>query len=344
MVGRDLLTEDYHRVADEIATAWWAQFMRGEPRWIPSKHFDHGAHFAQAHTEIFEKNNESYERHREAFSGLRRKPRSSDERAAWQVIDISRHPPSRQLLVESGKDETQFRARLDRFEESRPLLRQFRAGSLPLVEDRWVREATELDSAGPTASANTDPDQDDALEDVEVDSREDSAERSEKRGGPVPAPPRADREAATNTRQFRAVSSSDWSDEEHRNRALGLAGERFVVAWERDWLRENERDDLAMMVRHVSSEIGDGLGYDVLSFDLEGGKKFIEVKTTLGSATSDFFLSENERAFAAQAGQSYYLYRVHDFDEDRCIGSFYIVRGPVEHEFSLTPTMYRARR
>jgi hypothetical protein len=46
-------------------------------------------------------------------------------------------------------------------------------------------------------------------------------------------------------------------------------------------LRDARRDDLARRVEWVASTVGDGLGFDILSFDeLDGSERFIEVKTT----------------------------------------------------------------
>ena len=52
-----------------------------------------------------------------------------------------------------------------------------------------------------------------------------------------------------------------------RTDALGLAGERAVVAQEQTWLRANGREDLASRVRHVAEVESEGAGYDVASFD-----------------------------------------------------------------------------
>ena len=68
------------------------------------------------------------------------------------------------------------------------------------------------------------------------------------------------------------------------------------------------------------------------------------VKTTRGPAETDFFVSENERAFAHQAGDSFYVYRVHNFVEAEQTGDIYTLQGALEDHFTLTPTDYRARR
>jgi Domain of unknown function (DUF3883) len=77
-------------------------------------------------------------------------------------------------------------------------------------------------------------------------------------------------------------------ERDHRNRSLGQAGEEFVVDVERGKLTTASRPDLARKVRWIAAEDGDGAGYDVLSFDLAGRERLLEVKTTNGSARTPF--------------------------------------------------------
>jgi hypothetical protein len=72
---------------------------------------------------------------------------------------------------------------------------------------------------------------------------------------------------------------------------------------------ENKRPDLARKVRWVAAEDGDGAGYDVLSFTLQGRERLIEVKTTNGSARTPFFLSRNECDIAAERPEDWCIYR-----------------------------------
>jgi hypothetical protein len=57
---------------------------------------------------------------------------------------------------------------------------------------------------------------------------------------------------------------------EAANRALGLAGELAVARREQSYLHSIGRTQLADRVEHVAQTRGDGLGYDVLSFDRKG--------------------------------------------------------------------------
>jgi hypothetical protein len=71
----------------------------------------------------------------------------------------------------------------------------------------------------------------------------------------------------------------DYLDREARNRSLGAAGEAFVIAFERYRLHAAGAKRLSDRVEHVSQTKGDGLGYDILSFEPDGRERFVEVKT-----------------------------------------------------------------
>ncbi|MHB1322908.1 MAG: protein NO VEIN domain-containing protein [Coriobacteriia bacterium] len=85
------------------------------------------------------------------------------------------------------------------------------------------------------------------------------------------------REAAA---QWRVRRKVDYLAREARNVSLGRAGEEFVMNFETARLRSAGREALADRVEHVALTVGDGLGFDVRSFDLEGHETLIEVKTT----------------------------------------------------------------
>lgn len=97
------------------------------------------------------------------------------------------------------------------------------------------------------------------------------------------------------------------------NRELGLAGERIVYENERRRLIAIGREDLARKVEWSSQERGDGLGFDVMSFDRHGETRFIEVKTTRGGIATPFFMSRNEMGFSEEEPGRYTLCRVHEF-------------------------------
>jgi hypothetical protein len=137
----------------------------------------------------------------------------------------------------------------------------------------------------------------------------------------------------------RLVRKFDAVERDYRNRVLGRAGESFVVDLERRQLTEAERADLARKVRWVAAEDGDGAGYDVLSFDLSGRTRLIEVKTTNGSARTPFYLSSNERAMAEERPAEWRIYRVHLFANDPHV---FTLAQPLEATVNLRPEIWRA--
>lgn len=127
-----------------------------------------------------------------------------------------------------------------------------------------------------------------------------------------------------------------------RNAECGTAGERFVIQIEKEVLSKNQRSDLAGKVRHVAQIEGDGTGYDVESYTLNGEFKYIEVKTTSGGKTSPFYMSANELKYAMYVGKNYYLYRVYDFDEESGSGKYYILTSEdITKNVKLEPTQFR---
>jgi len=121
---------------------------------------------------------------------------------------------------------------------------------------------------------------------------------------------------------FRTRKGADYAASDARNRALGLAGELLVLAYEQQALKACGRRDLAASVRHVAQIEGDGAGYDILSYTSAGETKYIEVKTTRGAAETAFYMTSNEVAFAAQHPGPYYVYRVYDLDLNHFSGKF----------------------
>jgi hypothetical protein len=88
----------------------------------------------------------------------------------------------------------------------------------------------------------------------------------------------------------------------------------------------------------------DGAGYDVASFELDGGERFIKVMTTGDGPDTDFFVSTNEVAFSKRHAESYCLYRLHGFDPETNRGTYYVLRGSLEQSaLHLEPVQFRAR-
>lgn len=124
---------------------------------------------------------------------------------------------------------------------------------------------------------------------------------------------------------------------------IGDAGELLVLSAEKARLVEAGRNDLASDIVHVSRDLGDGAGYDILSFQVDGRERHIEVKTTVGPIDTPFFISENEIQFARAAGASYVLCRVFEFDPVARTGDYYVLSAEELLKLNFEPVSYICR-
>lgn len=138
----------------------------------------------------------------------------------------------------------------------------------------------------------------------------------------------------------RVAKKYNYAERDARNRKLGELGEELVCERERTKLLRAGKGEFAKRVRHVSKMDGDGLGYDILSFDLSGEERLIEVKTTNGPATTDFFLSRTEREVSLERADVWRLHRVHLFSSTPKI---FILPPPLERSVGLEAENWRAR-
>lgn len=111
------------------------------------------------------------------------------------------------------------------------------------------------------------------------------------------------------------------------NKRTGDLGELWVLKNEIDFLKQNNKEKLAKKVNHVSVNKGDGLGYDILSFNLDGTEKYIEVKTTKGKLNTTFYITRNELEKSKFQKDNYFLYRVYEFDEENQTAKILKING-----------------
>jgi len=137
----------------------------------------------------------------------------------------------------------------------------------------------------------------------------------------------------------RLVLKFDPVERDHINRSLGKAGEAFVVDLEKQRLKQGNRADLAGKVRWTAAEDGDGAGYDVSSFNMEGKPRLIEVKTTNGSARTPFFITRNEFSVAREIPAQWQIYRVHLFASGPRV---FTIAPPLENNLRLSTETWRA--
>lgn len=145
----------------------------------------------------------------------------------------------------------------------------------------------------------------------------------------------------TKTYQARKV---DYAQQHQRNAEVGFLGEELVMAYEREKLAS--KPDLQAKIEQISQTQGDGRGYDIASFDLDGQPLSIEVKTTTGDRQTPFYISRNELNYSKDHADHYCLYRLYDFDQlaNKDQLSFYKVRGDLRQHFEFLPMNFASGR
>jgi hypothetical protein len=156
---------------------------------------------------------------------------------------------------------------------------------------------------------------------------------------PRPRPARI-KEAPPTYAQTFSPAKRDYLAQEARNRSLGRAGELFIVELEARRLHAAGKKMLADRVEHVAASQGDGLGFDVLSFETSGRERLIEVKTTTFGQLTPFYVSRNELARSVADADIYRVYRVFDF-RDRV--RLFDLPGAISDSCNLEPSTYLAR-
>jgi hypothetical protein len=146
----------------------------------------------------------------------------------------------------------------------------------------------------------------------------------------------------SDSQNFKRRLKPDYGEIDAKNRALGLAGEKLVIEYEKKRLTDLGKLDLVSKVRHVAELEGDGPGYDIESCNDDGTIRFIEVKTTRSGNATPFFLTRNEYCFSILQKKSYFLYRVFNYNEESNKGEMYILNGPLDDSCELLPTVYKA--
>lgn len=143
----------------------------------------------------------------------------------------------------------------------------------------------------------------------------------------------------TSVPRIRLPRKIDFAARDESNRTLGRTGEQWVLGFEQQRLHDAGLPELFQRVDWVSDRLGDGAGYDILSYDATEQPRYIEVKTTNGAHTSPFIISRNELDFSQETGQAFHLYRVFQF---RTAPLLYILRGDVSKQLHLEPLDFRA--
>ena len=125
---------------------------------------------------------------------------------------------------------------------------------------------------------------------------------------------------------------------EQSNNRLGKSGEELVLEFEKWNLILHGKEKLAEQVEWISQERGDGAGFDILSRQLDGTDKYIEVKTTKLGKETPFFFTQNELQFSVENKQKFHLYRLFNFDLQP---KMFIKNGDLKSICNFVPIIYR---
>ena len=89
------------------------------------------------------------------------------------------------------------------------------------------------------------------------------------------------------------------------------------MQYERWRLINGGQSKFADKVERVSETKGDGLGFDVLSFESSGRERLIEVKTTAFAKETPFFLTHTELDRSRADADQFFIYRVFEFRPEK---------------------------
>ena len=124
---------------------------------------------------------------------------------------------------------------------------------------------------------------------------------------------------------------------------IGDLGEQIVLAAEKKRLAGTPY--AAAVTGRVSDDMG--AGFDILSFDLEGRPRYLEVKATSYGENTSFYMSRNEIQFAKEClakGRTYELHRIYDLKRDGAYKKKVLTAKELLRDFELTPNSFIVRR
>jgi hypothetical protein len=138
-------------------------------------------------------------------------------------------------------------------------------------------------------------------------------------------------------------SKLDYLKKASQDAYTGLEGEKLILEYESERLKALGLHEKLAELDWVSL-YNDVAGYDIKSFDLDDKGQitdlYIEVKTTVSKLDTDLYVSKNEYETSQRHGQNYAIYRV--YDVLNITPKFYIAKGPIEDNFFLEPSTYKA--
>lgn len=135
----------------------------------------------------------------------------------------------------------------------------------------------------------------------------------------------------------------DWLGLNGRRTELGRLGEEFVIRYETERILGFAPQDTDRLI-HLSDVQGDGAGFDIISLNVDGTDRYIEVKTTKGSLDTPFYMTENERLYfdLHKNEGDLFIYRVYNFDEATRKGNVEVIpASKLISDYRFDPISYK---
>lgn len=146
-------------------------------------------------------------------------------------------------------------------------------------------------------------------------------------------------------KNVKSLSVEEAARKEKNRKKKGNLGEKIAIEIEKRRLISIHRDDLISRITHVA-KYKDGLGYDIISTDVdENGNEveiYIEVKTTSGDVDMPFYVSNRELEISRLYNKLYYIYRIFNLRENNLDVKYYRINGAIDENFELKCTEYLA--
>lgn len=133
-------------------------------------------------------------------------------------------------------------------------------------------------------------------------------------------------------------SFTNYIENEKENKRIGDLGELLVLQHEQEKLKSL---GIKKEPEHKSKSEGDGLGYDILSYNEKGQEIYIEVKTTVRNFDTPFFITRNELERSKQDSDKFFLYRLYEYEDKNNTAKYYKRNGELT-DLCVNPILFRA--
>jgi hypothetical protein len=137
---------------------------------------------------------------------------------------------------------------------------------------------------------------------------------------------------------YRSPVKVNYIELEQANRVIGTTGESIALAYEKWRLIQAGKENLADKIEWVSQTQGDGLGFDILSRNINGTDRYIEVKSTKLTKEAPFYFSALEHDFSRRNRSNFFLYRLFNLRADPRL---FIANGAYDDFCNASPTQFK---